>query len=95
MTTYYLKDQKIETDSELGVIRSVNDAYEWVRAYDQNPQLDTFLWYSIERGANGEMVNLISGSHKMHTGRYASIVEAIYHNRRTFNDPIRTNLRTA
>ncbi len=94
-TTYHLKDQTIITDSKLGVIKSIGDAYEWVRAYDQNPHLATFLWYTIERSANGEMVNLLGSTYKLHTGKYPSIIEAIYHERKTFNDSIRTHLRAA
>ena len=94
-TTYQLKDQAITTDSKLGVINSIADAYEWVRAYDQNTHLATFLWYTIERSANGEMVNLLGSTYKLHTGKYPSIIEAIYHERKQFNDPIRTHLRAA
>ena len=94
-TTYQLKDQAITTDSKLGVINSIADAYEWVRAYDQNPHLATFLWYTIERSANGELTNLLGSTYKLHTGKYPSIIETIYHERKTFNDSIRTHLRAA
>jgi hypothetical protein len=93
--TYQLTDMEFETDRPVGTIRSINDAYEWVHALDLNPNVTSFLWYKIERSANGEVVNLLGSNYKLHTGQYPSIVEAIYHNRKMFNDPIRTHLRAA
>ena len=90
--TYQIKSQKIVTDEPIGVIRSQADAYNWIHAMDENPGMTKFLGYDIRRSPNGQAINLYFGNTDMHDGKYPSIVEALYHNRKVVNEPIRTHL---